>query len=433
MFKWLWSIWRLVRSIFLLSLPFTFLPFLNGLIEGSFLARYAATKFKAAPEHFKMSVQTAQQMDWFSVPGAPGIHDLGVEPYHIVQIRDPTNWWQKLGLSRFDIDKRNKPPFGVDHLDELADTTTLYRKRRPGEAEGSWHHFLYASAQPLQMAGFFMDGWDEAFYDLLQYHYANPAVSSAEFHYMDCWSNFLCDSWWLDGPSLIHFTTEVSSYQAEKNETQPREQVAGFEPVTVRIIEFPLTDPSLLHLLPGVFPSYFNQLRSVTTSSSIPDTHMENYALVQIERRYESVRRDMYEKHPSTYRRLIDFETFFLDGLLGMEDSFALSLVRLLAVCTSMMAEFVMNWVKVAVVNLYQSYFGQDDDDATPTTPDFEAPGGGALEDNFMGQMLRDFFDVLGDDVEEKMGSTPEGAEALEAMWNVVRRKPEQTGDAFGN
>uniref|UniRef100_A0A8H7K417 Uncharacterized protein n=1 Tax=Bionectria ochroleuca TaxID=29856 RepID=A0A8H7K417_BIOOC len=92
-----------IRRGFIVTLPLTLFYLVLGGIVGLLLVDYETRLYFASLRHVEENFESAQQLDWFSVPGAPGIHDLGVAPFWIPQLRDPTNWWTKLGLKRFDV------------------------------------------------------------------------------------------------------------------------------------------------------------------------------------------------------------------------------------------------------------------------------------------------------------------------------------------
>ena len=368
MFGWLFACVRLLRRLvwwsFLITLPFHFLPFLNGLIEGVFLANLLTETYLASLHNFFSNVEGARSMDWFSVPGGPGIHDLAIRPFHVVQLRDPQSWWEKLGLRRFDIDVNDDVAMDGYPIDLFGNLDVLYRRTPRLEQTRQWHHFVYASPSILHMEGVWFSEWDNAFNELLQYHYANPAPTGAKFHYLSCPGNFLCDVWFTRGPALLHFTTESADLFDEFDQLKERQQVPGYLPVAVRIIEFPLTDPAELGLLPGQFPTPFNQLRSVTSHPHMWQVYRPFNKVAQVVARLHDRCDEAEKTYAQTYGRLYRLETWIQDKLLGLEDSDWPGVARLPAVLLSAAAKQSLErgWeiVKAQSTELRKRYWGKN-------------------------------------------------------------------------
>ena len=439
MFGWLW---RVVWWIFLITLPFHFLPFLNGLIEGVFFSNLLTETYSASLENYVSNAERAQWMDWFSVPGAPGIHDLGVAPFHVVQLRDPHRWWQKLGLWRFDIDVTDDAAIAEYPIDWFASLEVLYRRvPRYGQAK-PWHHFVYASPNNFPMEGLWFNKWDSAFNELLQYHYANPAPTGASFHYLSCPGNFLCDIWATRGPALLHFTTESPDLFDESDQLEVRQQIPGYLPVTVRIIEFPLTDSAKLGLPPGQFPSPFNQLRSVTSHSHMWQVYQPFNKVAQLMERLNDRCNEAEKTYAQTYGRLYRLE-IWIQNKLGLEDSSWPGVARLPAFALSSAAkqglDRVWEFVKAQGTELRKRYWDENKGEEPPERPDEwtkekqEEDGCERHQaDNIMADMLKTFTDSLPIDLDAITKNSPEAQEALDRIWEMVQRKPVPASDDEG-
>jgi hypothetical protein len=422
------STWRILKWIILIALPLHAFFYGVGLIEGGFLYSHRAQVMDRAEHHFGDNVDSARSMDYFSVPGAPGIHDVGFAPYHVPQIRDPTNWWQRLGLKRLDIsadDLANVP------IGSFADLDLLYRRVRTFEVDKTpFHHFVYLSDSILHIEDHFFSAWDEAFYQLLQYHYVHPAVGNAGFHFIACPGSFLCDIWDTRGPALLHLTTERADLWAEEDyDLAQRTPVFGHQPVAVRLIELPLTKPMDLHLLPGVFPSPFEQMRSVTEDPTGWQLYATYAVMSQLAARMDDVCDEKKKEFPLTYGRLSKVEDWLWD-VFGSNEATELwlSAVYLFGVASSLLvgrgAEITMTYIGDAM----RSFLGTHHEAQVEHGED-EAEGGEPQhprEDNFMAQMVRDFLDNLDDDLEDKIKESEEGRKAMERIWDVVRRKPDE-------
>jgi hypothetical protein len=441
MFGWLFACLRLLRRLvwwtFLITLPFHFLPFLNGLIEGVFLSNLLTETYFASLEHFGSNLENAQWMDRFSVPGAPGIHDLGVAPFHVVQLRDPQSWWQKLGLRRFDIDVTDDVAMAEYPIDWFASLEVLYRRApRHGQAQ-PWHHFVYASPSNIHLETVWFNEWDSAFNELLQYHYANPAPTGADFHYLSCPGHFLCDIWATRGPALLHFTTESPDLSDEFDGLEGRHQIPGYLPVAVRIIEFPLTDSDKLGLPPGQFPSPFNQLRSVTAHPQMWQVHQPFNRIAQVMERHNDRCNEAEKTYAQTYGRLHRLENW-IENKLGLKDSSWPGYARLPALVLSSAAkqglDQVWEFVKAQSAELRKRYWGKNKDEEPLEWLDDERTkekqeDGRHPADNMMAHVLKTFVDSLPMDLDEITKNSPEAQEALGRIWEAAQRKPVPAGD----
>ncbi len=441
MFGGLFACVRLLRRLlwwsFLITLPFHFLPFLNGLIEGVFLSNLVTEAYFASLDNFASNVERAQRMDWYSVPGAPGIHDLGFAPFHVVQLRDPQSWWEKLGLWRFDIDVTDDVAMRDYPIDWFASLEVLYRRApRHGQTQ-PWHHFVYASPSNLHMEGLWLNEWDSAFNVLLQYHYANPALAGAKFHYLSCPGSFLCDIWATRGPALLHFTTESPASLDEFDELETRQQIPGYLPVAVRIIEFPLTDSDDLALPPGQFPSPFNQLRSVTSQPQVWQLYRPFNKMAQVMGRLDDRCDEAEKTYAQTYGRLYRLETW-IQNKLGLEDSPWPGVARLPAMALSSAAtqglERVWEFVKVQGTELRKRYWGKNKGEELlewlhERSKEKQEEDGKHQADNMMAHLLKIFMDSLPMDLDAMAKNNPEAQGALDRMWETVQRKPVPAGD----
>jgi hypothetical protein len=437
MFGWLFACLGLLRRLvwwsFLITLPFHLVPFLNGLIEGVFLSNLVTETYFASLDNFASNVESAQRIDWFSVPGAPGIHDLGLAPFHVVQLRDPQSWWEKLGLRRFDIDVTNDVAMDEYPIDWFASLEVLYRRApRHGQAQ-RWHHFVYASPSNVHIDELWFNEWDSAFNELLQYHYANPAPTGAGFHYLSCPGNFLCDIWATRGPALLHFTESPDPFD-EFDELAERQQIPGYLPVAVRII-----------LPPGQFPSPFNQLRSVTSHPQMWQVHRPFNKIAQVMERLNDKCNEAEKTYAETYGRLYKLETW-IQNKLGLEDSPWPGVARLPAVVLSSAAkqglEKVWEFVKAQSTELRKRYWGKNKGEELlewlgekakkkkeKQEKQEKQEDGKHQADNMMAHVLKTFTDSLPMDLDAIAKNNPEAQEALDRMWETVQRKPVPAGD----
>ncbi|KAH6880424.1 hypothetical protein B0T10DRAFT_565644 [Thelonectria olida] len=366
-----------------ITLPITFFPFITGLFQGYKMAGYVMKNRHSVIKNFEKNYATARQMNLFSVPGAPGIYDVAYKPYHVKELFEPTIWWQKLGLERFDIWESRYPPFGVADVSQLACLDCLYRELGSAEEEKSWHHWVYASKHFMSRENFFFDGWDEAFYRLVQHHNAKPSVANASFHWLFCPSSFLCNAWMVEGPALLHFTTEQLELDGngELNDCDPSWDDHKYEKVHVQIIEFPITDPLKLALPRDTFPSYFNQMVGITGNTSMWKKHDAHFDLLQLARRAEAFSHEWVKEYPLTYGRLTKYEDAWL-RMLGFEDS---DLASIGSLCGSTIT-FLGRCGASRVKHMVGGFLERPKEAAEEEIPYDEDVG----EDNAMAHLLRD-------------------------------------------
>ncbi|KAH7134647.1 hypothetical protein B0J13DRAFT_528751 [Dactylonectria estremocensis] len=334
----------LFKTLLLISLPVTLVPFLNGLIEGVFVGNYLIKTGYDSVRLLEQDLEAKAFADLFDVT------DAALPPFHVVRLQDPTNWWEKLGLERLDFDKEAFPPYGNPDPDNLASLHGLHRRITDPEAE-PWHHWVYASARHWHTDG--LDEWDKAFEELIQYYNVNPSVG---FHYISCRQTFLCAFWRVNGPALLHFTTAIDAA-----DTDPE-----YEAVHVQIIELPITG-----LAPGVFPSHLNQLKAVTGDppTGIPP-HSE---FTQFLRRYVEICEASERAYPETYGRLAKWERALL-WTMSFEDSISPKMARFVAVCLSGSTRILGYRLVYKCVDLLGYTLPTEDDDAIADSSKFSAP-----------------------------------------------------------
>jgi hypothetical protein len=180
--------------------------------------------------------------------------------FEIKELHDPKFWINELGLER-EKDKDGR------EVTMFADLHGLYRRKRYFQRERPWHHWIYASpTHPTQFkCGKFNstdNPWDRTFQDLLNYRHENEAMGSYNFNYVTCPGSFFCGEWYTTGPALLHFTTEKTPDEISSIEVPS--SMKNYNPVSVRFFDLPLSD----RVIPGVFPSYFEQMKSLTDSES---------------------------------------------------------------------------------------------------------------------------------------------------------------------
>ena len=258
MFAWvrarLPSLRRPLWQLFLALAALNTVYFILGVCEGIFHFTTAVGWGAVAIERFQPTVPQK-----YAAGLLADVSELTVQPVGVPKLLSPLEWWDRLGMVRVDPDPRGD---GTSYRN-IYRPSSLYRRVGRREARGQWHHWVYLSPGNGTDTNVSNKQWDDAFDELIQYHNVHPAANRAKFHYLSCGGgDLLCRLWLIRGPALVHFTTESPSGGEMRGETKNGWK---YDLVNMRIMEFPLATKAL-HLLPGVFPSPFDQLRSLTES-----------------------------------------------------------------------------------------------------------------------------------------------------------------------
>jgi len=447
------------KYVFLLTLPFTFLPVLVGVIDGYFFSRFMAAQWEIAARALIFEAQSAREMDWFSVPGGPGIHDTPLGPFHILNLRDPSNWWEKIGMVKPGQNMAEHPPFGFENaLTDLPCLQGLFRRAsvsRPGEVEAQeWHHWVYISPGLFYVSGLPLhDMWDRAFDEMLQRLYVTPAAHGASFTYVSCGltESFLCSTWGVRAPSLLHFTTAVMPDDDEDPSEQLRRAIhrqrSPFRPVTARVVELPLDpddmlDPAVFDriLPPGTFPDPLTQLLALVRD---PDAWMafgEYTEVHQQLQRFGDHLGDVLLERYVWLKWLHDAEDAFLD-FVGGEDTWG-AVLHLMAISVAALATNVV-FQTAESLGTFAGFLNPASTDADPDSNndgpgnvvDYDEDGGlfglgrRSGEPNMMAHMLRNFMDQLPEEQKEFLQDSPEARAAVDKMWDIAYNGPQSDGE----
>lgn len=341
MLGWLDFLPTLPRWLILILLSLNLIPLANGIIQGLILSDYRARVYDDSVRHFIENRAEASYMSFQD--------NVGVEPFHVPKIRDPQAWWAKLGMKRFDVASDD----GEAPINIFAQLGSLYRE----DAGDPWHHWVYISPYQLHIEGLLFSQWDKAFNELLRYHYRNPGVGNASFHYIPSPRSFLCLQWHIRGPALMHFTTEVATLTSKTLPNRPT--IPGYSPVAVRLIELPLKDAESSPLIPGTFPSVFKQMKSVTEDPYAWQMFNIYSEPEQLQLRLRDMLLEKEREYPRTFGRLLEAEDWLLDNFNFLSAlDFWFSSIR-----TSGMIAFVTAWNLVEIAtDILRSSQGSSDD-----------------------------------------------------------------------
>ncbi|KAF4342121.1 hypothetical protein FBEOM_3923 [Fusarium beomiforme] len=283
------SVCRALKIGFLMLLLLYTLTAIVGFIQGLILVQWYTSTLEEHSRFFLNNLMESKIMGHFVDPFDSW--DNVAPVFHVPQIQSPLKWTSQLGLVR-------PAGWGSQNVEALASLSNLYWKTRPGEKEPAWHHWIYLSAQQepwRQPDGPVLhDPWDKAFVDLLEYRGKHDVMGRSNFHYVSCPKNFLCASWRATAPALLHFTNEGNTSSVSDEQPEMPDHI----PVDVRVFELPLAEIPI----PGIFPSYFEQMRSLTASNTTFWTTKDTYShFWQTLGQTSTVLKEVSKTYPWTY------------------------------------------------------------------------------------------------------------------------------------
>ncbi|KAL2675760.1 hypothetical protein Neosp_011951 [[Neocosmospora] mangrovei] len=249
-----------------------------------------------------------------------------------------------------------------------------------------------------------VDEWDEAFNQLLQYRDKYEFYGRANFHYITCPRNFLCKL-----PPQAELA-DKSEAKTTKVEIMP-----NHDPVAVRLFELPLRDP----VLPGVFPSRFEQMRSVTGNLSFWTSQEPYSEALQFFRQAKKLYGSMADLHPRTYGTLVKIEEKYLE-LLGLSESQTLGHIQLISTGASLLSTIVAVRAWKLLHTFWVALLGNKakkgsrvvaDDSQLVTKPTNMDPVAG---------MLQEFLDKLTEEQEKTLMKDPTGSHVLKKIRTAL-------------
>lgn len=268
--------WQGAIGIALLLL-FSF-SYLYGLVWGTIQFFKLWDDAKQRIDLYTNEMDIYNRMDYFSLPGIPGIHEVGMWPYYIPDLKTP-NWKRLLNLTYIaPVDAT-----GDTFENSVASLENLFFAK--GTRQDALH-WVYITGFPY--TGEHGDPWDKAFNELLQHRYAVPVARNATLHNMQCsGAQFMCFEWHVQEPGLMLFAPAELTWNTSIKSLAPEPSDRWWEPSKEKEQEpEPMTPPS-----PGQvsvfyvdlpyppnnqgnwsifgtthrFPSHFEQLRLLTS------------------------------------------------------------------------------------------------------------------------------------------------------------------------
>ncbi|KAM6532575.1 hypothetical protein FSOLCH5_001999 [Fusarium solani] len=267
-----------------------------------------------------------------------------------------------------------------------------------------------------------IDEWDKAFNELLQYRDKYEFFGRANFHYITCPRNFLCSAWRITGPALLHFTTELppQAELADKSEVKTTKVgiMPNHDPVVVRLFELPLRDP----VLPGVFPSRFEQMRSVTGNLSFWTSQEPYSEALQFFRQTKKLYSSMANLHPRTYGTLVKIEKHYLE-LLGLSESQALGRIQLISTGVSALSTIVAVRAWKLVHTIWGALLGDKAKNGSKVVADGPQLVTEPASVDPVAGMLQEFLDELTEEQEKSLMEDPTGSHILRKIRTALDEK----------
>ncbi|KAM0542091.1 hypothetical protein ACHAPJ_012954 [Fusarium lateritium] len=348
--------------------------------------------------------------EWFREPGGANPLYGPRAPYHIQQLHNPLKWTRDVEISR-------PSDWNTDNVGVLASFGDLYRRRHRYSDDPSWHHWIYLSAneQPLTET-WNQDPWDKALLELLQYRDKHELLGRGNFHYITCPKSFLCAIWRISGPALVHFTNEP----IKRSATRGRSRRPILDPVSVRVFELPLHEP----VIRGTFPTYFEQMRSITASNSTYwATRMKYSNFDQVQGQALKLLKSVKNKHPWTYGMLAKTEEKWIN-LWDAEESALVLVSRVISLAVGAIPTYFGSqaWegVKTRWMKRKQNQWKEE---CIP--PPANDPG--AVDP--VTYHLQYFLDSLTEEDKEKFGKTGRGGVLLDRIQHGLAKKDWITKD----
>ncbi|RGP67302.1 hypothetical protein FSPOR_6060 [Fusarium sporotrichioides] len=335
--------------------------------------------------------------------GRNPIYDIRA-PYHIPQLQNPMTWTQDIGISRPD-------GWHTSSVGAHAYFRDLYRSRRRYSDDPSWHHWIYLSEnrEPLNET-WNQDPWDKAFLELLEYRDKHEPLGRDNFNYLTCHHSFLCALWRVSGPALIHFTNEP----LKQNLPQRRGRKRILDPVSVRVFELPQNEP----VIPGRFPTRFEQMRSITASNSTYwTTRMEYSNFDQVSGQARKVLKRYEEKYPLTYGMLARAEHKWT-RLIAAEETIMILIPQLV----SFFAAAIPSRYGVSLWQQVQDWWRKRQYEKS-TKGNVQQLEADKLANDPVAYQLQWILDSMTEEDKEKFGKTYRGEVLLERLQKGLEKK----------
>lgn len=186
------------------------------------------------------------------------------------------------------------------------------------------------------------------------------------------------------------------------------------DPVSVRVFELPLKNP----VIPGTFPSQFEQMRSITASNSTYWETRDKYSnFDQVRGQALKVLKKMENKYPSTYGKLVWLEDKWIN-LWGSEDVALVAMSRHGSFIAAASSTYFGGRTWKNVQNWWKSREKSQtkEDGSTPQLATDKAA------DDPVARQLQKVLDSLSEEDKEKFGKTRRGEILLNRIQNGLEK-----------
>ncbi|KNB20648.1 hypothetical protein FOXG_17615 [Fusarium oxysporum f. sp. lycopersici 4287] len=210
-------------------------------------------------------------------------------------------------------------------------------------------------------------------------------MGRSNFLYVSCPKSFLCGSWRVTAPALLHFTTEGNKSRGTGNSPD----LPNYTPVNARVFELPLRQTAI----PGVFPSHFEQMRSLTASNSTFWQSKGTYShFDQVLGQTNPVLKNAKTAYPWTYGLLVKAENKWT-RLWAIEDTDLRGYLFLLSFASSVFPTYLYKFA--------------------PTNWSAPGPGPEQKSKDPLAQTLQSLVDMLSAEEKERFRKTDRGGRIL--------------------
>ena len=199
-----WAV-RLIKWLFVLTLPLTVFPIFSGSFNGIIWGYWNLQHIDKHTNKFLDEMKDVLT-DWGVGGNVPTFREyLDIHnDFHLMRI-NANDWASKLGFGLpTEYTDLEDPNIGID---KLADLGTLMRDTScRSEAQKPREQWLYLSFSSYPA----IDKWDAAFNEVFEYVHAHTTLNQSSFYHAMCGdtAGFLCGVWSTRPPALLHFKVE---------------------------------------------------------------------------------------------------------------------------------------------------------------------------------------------------------------------------------
>ena len=388
------SSFKAALALLIITFPLTLLPLLSAIYGGISFTFWHSNHVDETVKSLYLEIDHGLRFDRVSVPGTLTFREFQ-ESKHAFQTKklNSDDWVSKLGfLMPQEYGDFGSFDFGIDKLANLE--TLMFDVTCAGSSP--LEQWVYVSSVTWPE----VDDWDAAFVELVQHTNILPNATKPSLAFVKCaQSSFLCGVWGVEAPALVHFKVEPEAL--EPSELDPDltydAEAANLRPVTVRVVELPLSD-AYIHVPWHALPSPYLQLRSIVTNPALVEQFDTYDAVQQIMRRFNQYD-DTLDRPGSlrnAFNRADKWMARYVTEPLGVEP--AIGVLHTATFMTSVVITHVLRWPFTTAMGLFRRWLG------SPTVEEEIFGDGSAYE----GSMWSDIFGGFMNDMVEKLADLPQ-------------------------